>query len=173
MPCMIIAGAAVSPTKKRVQREEVKGSTDQPTKVSKLSLYVVFLTNISFIKTGLTYVFVALYFSYARRDSPTYDPYKRWANDFVLLLFNALLCVFVYLCVIVWFFSSLSGQSRSPALIRGPALVLPVQRRSPSSPVSEAAMMKLLLLHKQPLLTLATSPPTCSTLQVIAGAPGR
>lgn len=70
----------------------------------------------------------------------------------------------------------INGQSWSPALSRGHAHVLPVRRRSPSSPASGGAMMKQQRRrqqqHKQLLFTLDTSPPACSTLQVIAGAPG-
>lgn len=64
------------------------------------------------------------------------------------------------------------GLNRSQALSRGHALALPAQRKSPSSPALEAVMMKLLQQHKQPLLNPAMPPPACSTLQVIAGAPG-
>lgn len=65
----------------------------------------------------------------------------------------------------------INGQSPSQALSPGHALVHQVQRRSPSSPALEAAMMKL-QQHKHLLLTLAMPPPTRSTLQVITGAPG-
>ena len=36
-----------------------------------------------FLKTCSTYGLIFLYFSYARRDSPTYDPYKRSVSYFV------------------------------------------------------------------------------------------
>lgn len=49
-------------------------------------LTLPFLLINTFHETGFTEVFI-LYFSYARRDSPTYDPYKRWV-DFSSFLFT-------------------------------------------------------------------------------------
>lgn len=80
-------------------------------------------------------------------------------------------CLLESSCLI--FLLSAPGQSQSPALSPGPGLVLLVQRRSRSSPASEAATMKPQCRRKRSLLILATPPPACSTLQVIAGAPGR